>query len=140
VVADAYQALVEYLQELLDGSQVQPLRLFPYYQALQQMLGAERIHPADLFYPPMQPAQPLPAASAAAPADYAAYRASFEKALLPYLRSTDLEQQQEHAEGLLAAVQSIASAQTMRRRRPSGAPCRRSPNWWRRENWRAACM
>jgi len=123
VVADAYQALVEYLQELLDGSQVQPLRLFPYYQALQQMLGAERIHPADLFYPSLQPAQAPGAAKTgasevatdgapAAAADYASHRASFEKSLLPYLRSTDLEQQQEHAEGLLAAVQAIAAMQT----------------------------
>lgn len=123
VVADAYQALVEYLQELLDGSQVQPLRLFPYYQALQQMLGAERIHPADLFFPSLQLAQVPGVAKAgaseavkdsvpAAPADYATHRASFEKSLLPYLRSTDLEQQQEHAEGLLAAVQAIAGMQT----------------------------
>ncbi len=124
VVADAYQALVEYLQELLDGGALQPLRLFPYYQALQQMLGAERIHPADLFYPALAPAAQaqtsvsgIDAASAttAAPlaaADYAVFRSRFEKALLPYLKSTDLEQQQEHAEALLQAVQAVAAAQS----------------------------
>src|SRR5690606_22891678 len=48
-IAHAYQALLEYLEELLAGMPHQPVRLFPYYRALLQVRGAERIHPADLF-------------------------------------------------------------------------------------------
>ncbi|MBC7574633.1 MAG: Hpt domain-containing protein, partial [Herminiimonas sp.] len=44
----ACAALVEYLEELLAGAPPQPVRLFPYYRALLQARGAERIHPADL--------------------------------------------------------------------------------------------
>src|SRR5690606_35255659 len=43
VIGHAYQALIEYLQELLAGAAHQPVRLFPYYQALLQVRGAERI-------------------------------------------------------------------------------------------------
>ncbi len=49
--AHAYQALLEYLEELLAGLPHQPVRLFPYYRSLLQVRGAERIHPADLFFP-----------------------------------------------------------------------------------------
>ena len=151
-VAQLYQALVEYLEELLAGAPSQPARLFPYYRAVQEMMGAERVHPADLFFPDLsQPvslplandvpatvtapdsatgaapgpadssAEATPAASAtpAAPAepaepaepDYAAYRQRFERALLPYMKSIDPAQQQEHAAALLDAVQLVANAQ-----------------------------
>jgi chemosensory pili system protein ChpA (sensor histidine kinase/response regulator) len=64
-----YQALVEYLEELLAGAPPQPVRLFPYYRALQEMLGAERMHPADLFYPrPGAYRSCLPASSGDGPA------------------------------------------------------------------------
>ncbi|MFA9216118.1 MAG: Hpt domain-containing protein [Sphingomonadaceae bacterium] len=112
VVTQLYQALVEYLQELLEGAPSQPLRLFPYYRALQQMLGAERIHPADLFFPDLSqlPALPLAPTVAAAP-DYTACRQRFERALLPYMKSTEAAAQQEHAAALLAAVTQVADAQ-----------------------------
>jgi chemosensory pili system protein ChpA (sensor histidine kinase/response regulator) len=38
-VAQLYQALVEYLEELLEGAPSQPAKLFPYYRAVQEMLG-----------------------------------------------------------------------------------------------------
>src|SRR5471032_3351491 len=63
LVAQLYQALVEYLEELLQGAPSQPVRLFPYYRAVQEMLGAERIHPADLFFPDLQAGADLPAAT-----------------------------------------------------------------------------
>ena len=46
---ESYGALVEYLDELLAGEQPQPVRLFPYYRALLELQGADRIHPSDLF-------------------------------------------------------------------------------------------
>lgn len=51
IVRTAYQALIEYLDELLAGGAHQPVRLFPYYHSLLAIRGAERIYPADLFFP-----------------------------------------------------------------------------------------
>ncbi|WP_332852982.1 Hpt domain-containing protein [Duganella sp. S19_KUP01_CR8] len=110
-LAELYQALVEYLQELLDGGPSQPVKLFPYYRAVQEMLGTERIHPADLFYPDLSRSADLSAAGEVPAADYTAYRQRFEKSLLPYLKSTDAAQQLEHAAALLEAVKLVASAQ-----------------------------
>ena len=59
MVTRLYQALVAYLDELLAGAPSQPARLYPYYRAVQQMIGAERIHPADLFFPDLARAADL---------------------------------------------------------------------------------
>ncbi|MHA4867881.1 hybrid sensor histidine kinase/response regulator [Duganella sp. PWIR1] len=106
-VAQLYQALVEYLEELLEGAPSQPARLFPYYRAVQEMLGVERIHPADLFYPDLsQPvAMPSAAADADAAPDYAGFRQRFERALLPYMKGTG------DAGALLEAIKLVADAQ-----------------------------
>src|SRR4051812_25555862 len=42
-------ALTEYLEALLGGKQVSALNLFPQYKDVQDLGGADRIHPADLF-------------------------------------------------------------------------------------------
>jgi len=107
-----YRALVEYLEELLDGAPSQPARLFPYYRAVLEMMGAERIHPADLFYPDLSSTPELPRVPGpAVDADYAAYRQRFERALLPYMKSSEPAQQLEHAASLLEAVKLVAAAQ-----------------------------
>ena len=113
MVTQLYQALVAYLEELLAGAPSQPARLYPYYRAVLQMTGAERIHPADLFFPD------LDRVAALAPADrqdvtvpdYAACRQRFERALLPYLKSLEPAQQQEHAAVLQEAVAAVAACQ-----------------------------
>jgi chemosensory pili system protein ChpA (sensor histidine kinase/response regulator) len=90
VVGEAYQALVEYLEELLAGAGAvhqQPVRLFPYYRALQELLGAERVHPGDMLVLAQNPNLPLPPDDGAGAPDLAACRARFEKALLPFLKS-----------------------------------------------------
>ncbi|MCU6496537.1 Hpt domain-containing protein [Rugamonas sp. A1-17] len=110
-LAELYQALVEYLQELLEGAPSQPVKLFPYYRAVQEMMGAERVHPADLFYPDLSRSVAPPPAGEAAVADYTAFRQRFEKSLLPYLKSTEAAQQREHAAELLEAVKLVATAQ-----------------------------
>nr|WP_315260311.1 Hpt domain-containing protein [uncultured Duganella sp.] len=115
-VAQLYQALVEYLEELLAGAPSQPVKLFPYYRAVQEMMGAERVHPADLFFPDLSQPLDLPFEHRDAPADaatpdYASYRQRFERALLPYMKSADPAQQQEHAAALLDAVKLVAEAQ-----------------------------
>jgi len=112
VVAELYQALVEYLQELLEGGPSQPVRLFPYYRAVQEMLSMERIHPADLFYPALSPIPALPASAQLGDADYTACRQRFERALLPYMKSADAASQQTHAAAMLEAITQVANAQS----------------------------
>ncbi|WP_151635759.1 hybrid sensor histidine kinase/response regulator [Noviherbaspirillum aerium] len=102
VIGNAYQALVEYLDELLAGLPHQPVRLFPYYRTLLEARGAERIHPADLFFPNLAVRANLPAINLPheiKPAHYTGLRQRFERALLPFLKSSD-----RHAELANAAV------------------------------------
>lgn len=92
VIENAYQALVEYLEELLSGVPHQPVRLFPYYKSLLELRSAERIHPADLFFPNLAIRPQLPPIDPAAfseTLDYAGLRQRFERALLPFLKKND---------------------------------------------------
>ena len=107
-VREAFGALGEYLDELVAGSAPQPLRLFPYYRALQELLGAERIHPSDLLDVDTSQAE----VAGDVGADYAACRAQFEKALLPYLKSPDAVAQRTHAGALAAAIAPLIGAGT----------------------------
>jgi chemosensory pili system protein ChpA (sensor histidine kinase/response regulator) len=106
----AYQALVEYLGELLAGAKHQPVRLFPYYRALLEARGAERIHPADLFFPNLAVRVQVPAAQAAAKTpDYVALRKRFERALLPFLKNAG---ESSHAAAMRDIVGEVEAAQT----------------------------
>jgi chemosensory pili system protein ChpA (sensor histidine kinase/response regulator) len=102
VVGEAYQALTDYLEELLAGAgslAQQPVRLFPYYRALQELLGAERVHPGEMLALDQDAALALPADEGGAP-DLAACRARFEKALLPFLKSGSVDAAAEMREAL----------------------------------------
>lgn len=91
-IGDGYLALIEYLDELISGMPHQPVRLFPYYRALLEARGAERIHPTDLFFPNLAIRPRFSAAEVkrpAKPATYMMLRQHFEKALLPFLKSTE---------------------------------------------------
>ncbi|MES3019990.1 MAG: Hpt domain-containing protein [Pseudomonadota bacterium] len=111
-VTDAYLAVIEYLDELLSGNAPQPSRLFPYYRALRELLGAERIHPADLFFADLSIPVSLPASTApAGEPDYAACRARFEKALLPFLKSVDEASRRAAARAMQEAIALVADAQ-----------------------------
>ncbi len=84
----AAQAIVEYLEDLMQGGEEQPLHLYPYYRALLEARRAERIHPADLFFPdlavtPSPSALPVERADAAA---LAGARGAFERGLLQSIR------------------------------------------------------
>ncbi|WP_313705091.1 Hpt domain-containing protein [Massilia sp.] len=114
-VREAYGAIGEYLEELVAGTPPQPARLFPYYRALQELLGAERVHPADLLAVDTTVTLDLPPTDGAAP-DHAACRARFEKALLPYLKSADAAAQRTHAQALAEALAPLAEAGDARAR------------------------
>ncbi len=111
-ISDAYQAVTEYLDELMAGAAPQPARLFPYHRALQQLLGAERIHPSDLLFADLSVSVPLPEVGEHLAPDYAAYRARFEKALLPFLKSPDADAQRANAQALAEAISLVEQAQT----------------------------
>ncbi len=49
VIEQASFALLDYVQRVLTGKQLSPLALFPQYQAVQTLAGADRVHPADLW-------------------------------------------------------------------------------------------
>ncbi|MES2016098.1 MAG: Hpt domain-containing protein [Pseudomonadota bacterium] len=111
-VGAVYQAVIEYLEELLSGAPQQPARLFPYYRELQEKLKAARIHPADLFFPDLSLVAVLPQHAAAATSpDYPACRGRFEKALLPFLKSQDGAAQQATAHVMQEAIALIAAGQ-----------------------------
>ena len=42
-------ALIEYLEAVLNGKPVPPVALFSQYREVQELAGAERVHPADLW-------------------------------------------------------------------------------------------
>ncbi len=45
-------ALVEYLESVLNNKSIQPTTLFPNYRDVQELAGAQRVHPADLWEMP----------------------------------------------------------------------------------------
>ena len=110
-VRDAYGAIGEYLDELVAGAapqpvRPQPVRLFPYYRALRELLGAERVHPSDLLVVDTSVTLDLPPSNDVGAPDYAGCRARFEKSLLPYLKSTD----PQHAQALADAIAPLAAS------------------------------
>jgi chemosensory pili system protein ChpA (sensor histidine kinase/response regulator) len=42
--------LLDFLSRQLAGKTVSPVALFPQYRAAQQLAGADRVHPADLWH------------------------------------------------------------------------------------------
>jgi len=116
LLANMYQALTEFLEELLAGAPFQPVRLFPFFRDIQDLLGIDRVHPADLFFPDVSHVPELPAALPAAgmpsgEPDYKALRQRFERALLPYLKAADAGSQAIHAAALQAAITDVADQQ-----------------------------
>ncbi len=110
-----YQALIEYLDELLAGMPHQPVRLFPYYRALLEARGAERIHPADLFFPNLAIRPQLVVSVPATPTKHVKYislRKRFEQALLPFLKSTDPGAELRNAAAMRDIVGEIESLQS----------------------------
>lgn len=82
-------ALLDYLQRMLSGKPVSSLALFPRYQAVQALAGAERIHPADLWSHDWRWLDLGKDASASPRALDQQAHADFEKQLLPLLRGNN---------------------------------------------------
>ena len=82
-------ALLDYLARQLAGKPVSPVQLFPQYRAVQQLAGADRVHPADLWRQVWRweslPADPL--ATPRAADDDA--RGDMESLVLPLMRQPE---------------------------------------------------
>lgn len=76
------QALLYYLNELIDGAEENPLRLFPPYRELMQVYGFENVPESDLFFPQLIANPPLKAESA--PIDPATVKTSGKQAGAEY--------------------------------------------------------
>ena len=86
-VESACFALMDYVARLLAGKSVSALAMFPQYRAVQEIAGADRIHPADLWFLDWQ-WLPLPAddQAVACPPD-AATRSAIERRMLSIMRA-----------------------------------------------------
>jgi len=82
-------ALLDYLARQLAGKPVSPVQLFPQYRAVQQLAGADRVHPADLWRQDWR-WETLPADATATPraADDDA-RSEMESLVLPLMRQPE---------------------------------------------------
>ncbi|HEX7647423.1 MAG TPA: Hpt domain-containing protein, partial [Noviherbaspirillum sp.] len=119
-VRGSYQALIEYLEELLSGVPHQPVRLFPYYRALLEARGAERIHPADLFFPNLSVRPKLPPIDPinVRPSYYARLRKQFEMALLPFLKSAEPQAEASNAAAMRDIIGEIERLDSNQQTRP----------------------
>ncbi|MBR7799906.1 hybrid sensor histidine kinase/response regulator [Undibacterium fentianense] len=114
-VTEAFYAVQRYLEDLLAGNPQQPVRLFPEYRALLELKGAERIHPADLFFPSLSVQEKIPElALSLTPVDinYGAIRLRFEKLLLTVLTSKDGNAKSDACLKMSGLIREIEQAQT----------------------------
>jgi chemosensory pili system protein ChpA (sensor histidine kinase/response regulator) len=86
-IGQAYQAVTEYLSDLLEGRAHQPVVLYPQYRNLLELRNADRNHPADLFFPDIRVKLKRTAPNDRPDAEQVSNaRSIFERALLAHLR------------------------------------------------------
>ena len=119
-IAQALEAIQDYLDELLVSGIQQPVRLFPYYRNLLVTKGVDRINPVDLFSPNLIAVAPVvfvadesdPAAVNTQKINYAQVRKQFELALLPFLKQTDEKLLNASVKQMQSLLAEIWRAQT----------------------------
>ena len=101
-------ALTEYLEGVLKGKNASSVALFPQYRAVMDLVGSERVHPADLWAPEWRWLQ-LQAPVGAVAADYApAIRAKMDQAVLKIVKSSTASA----ARQMVGLCSSLAAHQT----------------------------
>ncbi|WP_395005960.1 Hpt domain-containing protein, partial [Undibacterium sp.] len=113
-MTEAFYGVLRYLEDLLAGNSQQPVRLFPEYRALLELKGAERIHPADLFFPSLSVQEKIPElALSGHPSEinYGAIRLRFEKLLLTVLTSKNPEAKLDASTQMSILIREIEQAQ-----------------------------
>lgn len=103
-------ALTEFLEGMLKGKSASPVALFPQYRAVMELVGTDRIHPADLW-----PVEwrwldiPVPSAALAQPIS-TAVRVKLDWAILNVVKTGDADAARRLVgicEGLSAAQEAI---------------------------------
>ena len=84
-------AVRNYLEGLLAGSPIPPIRLYPYYRELLVLLHAPRVHPADLIFPDLHRRPPFHqmAVRTFSADDLRIRRVVYEQSLLRFLRDPE---------------------------------------------------
>jgi chemosensory pili system protein ChpA (sensor histidine kinase/response regulator) len=123
------------------GRRRNPVRLFPYYRALQELLGVERVHPGEMLVLDLAPhllTELLPGAGAGPSPDYAAPRRIRKGAAAVPEVSTGTPSAPRRPP---CAMHWRASCMASRRRKRmrSGWRCRPSPTSSRSARWPPTC-
>lgn len=82
-------ALIEYLENVLAGKQVSPVALFPQYKDVQELVGTEKVHPADLWPLDRRGADPQVRTTEPALAYGPAVRSRLDQAVLRVVKTAD---------------------------------------------------
>ena len=109
-------ALVEFLEAVLNNKQVQPVALFPQYRDVQELAGAERVHPADLW-----------------PFEHRSLQMAVPEGAKPLQADTNLRSMLDRLVLLLVKTQSHAASQQLARLSAglaAGAPSARAATFW----------
>jgi chemosensory pili system protein ChpA (sensor histidine kinase/response regulator) len=111
-IGRACKKLRIFLDELVNGAQPVPLKLFPEYESMQRARGVKAASPTDLFYPDLAPRAPrlttpqvIPAAKL--PSYMVKQRRIYQRGLLAWLRGSE-----EGAKPMRDAVAAIEDATT----------------------------
>ncbi|WKB52044.1 Hpt domain-containing protein [Eleftheria terrae] len=78
--------LLDFLQRVLAGRKISPVALFPQYRAVQELAGADRVHPADLWSVDWQWVELPTASDAVVRQPDEATRSELERLLLTLMR------------------------------------------------------
>ena len=106
-------ALLDYIARRLAGKPLPALALFPQYRAVQELAGADRIHPADLWSVDWEWREIEIEPDVAPRAADGQARVEFEMLLLPLMRS-DTHASAQRASKLFAALAAGAPSLTSR--------------------------
>jgi chemosensory pili system protein ChpA (sensor histidine kinase/response regulator) len=108
MIESAGLSLTEYLEDVLAGEPVSAVSLFPQYRDIQGLLGADRIHPADLWLFDWHWIEPVLDLTAPAQAYDDSCRLQMDRLLLNLIRTGD----RQAAQSLSGLCQGFAQAQT----------------------------
>ncbi len=84
-------ALIQYLEAIVAGKSLSAVSLFPQFKPVQEMLGVERIHPADLWEFDFREMQPKFELQAAAMLPSVGLRSELDKCVLQIVKSNDMQ-------------------------------------------------
>ncbi len=116
LVQESIDALRHYLDDLINGTPNQPLRLLPLYERIQKARGQNQVAPSDLFFPNLglRPSRRAAESPALPPQEakqrMKGARARFERGFLKWLRASDGI---AGLSDMRSAVSAIEQVQTM---------------------------